>query len=319
MTTLLKSKSLNYSDVNLIAQPGVVESRMDIPLEGWRIVVSAMTSIIGPTFIEAVAELPEAIQPTLHIPRDTFALSNIAIAKECNLKNIFVGVGLNNPEIEELAMDYNYKTVLLDVANGYAPNVIKKVVDLKSKGFKVCTGSVHTWTGKKELMDAGCDIVRSGIGPGSVCITSDSTGYTRGTFTEINELSDPTNKTLILADGGFRAPSDLLKAWLAGASYCMTGRLFVEAKECRMHSDGYRGLYKQIPMHTYFGMASEYGKIAMGKEVRNIEGKMEETPETTDLTQILVTVWQAIRSGISYSGCPSLTDAIGKGVFEEKA
>jgi len=322
MAKFTSTKSLGYDDVVLIAQPAAIESRKEIPIEGWRIVVSAMTSIVGTHFIDAVAKLPKEYQPTIHIPRDIYAEQNLKQAKYHGLKDIFVGVGLNTPHLVDLAKELGYNNLLLDVANGYLPSVKEKSSELVKKGFKVITGSVHTEKGAQDLWDAGVLTVRSGIGPGSVCITKDSTGFTRGQISEILDLVDgrwddsvdypkENRPYAILADGGLRAPSDAVKAFLAGANYVMTGRMFVDAAEARLRVDG---------TNIYYGMASALGKKAMGKKVENVEGKLDvlSTDNVKSLKEILETIWAGIRSGVSYSGYATLTDAIGKGTFEVK-
>lgn len=311
------TQSLNYSDVNLIAQPGKVASRRGIPIEGKRIVVSAMSSIVGVEFIKAVGALPDDLQPTIHIPRVTNIEELLQTAKDSGCKNIFVGVGISTPDIEDLAEKYGFKDVLLDVANGYAPNVIEAVGRLSKRFDNVIVGSVHTQEGMKNLVDAGATIVRSGIGPGSVCITKDSTGYTRGTFTEIVDLGAGKEKfsTQLLADGGFRGTSDLVKAYLAGADYIMGGRIFVDAAEAEL-----RVTEDEELKDVYYGMASAFGKRRMGKKVEYVEGKLDRLSRDNvkPLKEILETIWQGIQSGVSYSGYATLEEAIGNGVFEIK-
>jgi len=319
--------SYDYSDVNLIAQQSAVHSRGEIPNEGRKIVVSAMTSIIGPSFIEAVARIPQNIRPTLHIPRDKFAIANLELAWKLGLINhTFVGVGVNTPKIEEAARKYGFHTVLLDVANGYSPLIIDKAKKLQDE-FNVITGSVHTVEGVSTLIDiADVYMIRTGIAPGSVCMTADSTGFTRGTFTEVSELSEFLDSQFggqvkLVADGGFKCPGDLVKSFLAGADYCMSGRLFVNAYECRMHQPVESEELGEFPQGLYFGMASEYGQMAMGKErgtLGHIEGTVQCVIAKYSLEDIINTIWDGIRSGISYSGYSSLSDAIGNGVFEVK-
>ena len=313
---ILNTLSLNYGDVNLIAKAGVINSRSEIPIEGERIVVSGMSSIIGEEFIKAVAGLPKELRPTLHIPRDQRSLDHLRLAKELGLERIFVGVGLNTTEIESLAHSLEFDTVLLDVANGYLPCVKEKVAQLKDKFRCVIAGSVHTPLGYQALARAGATIVRSGIGPGSVCTTKDMTGYTRGTFTEITELNrakvEDGFSAKILADGGFKNSGDAVKAFLAGADYIMSGRLFVNAQEAQQRVDG---------SHVYFGQASQRGKETFNNDqTRNIEGREEQlsTSDVRPLGDILTTVWDNMRSGVSYSGHRSLGEAIGCGVFEQK-
>jgi IMP dehydrogenase/GMP reductase len=314
MATFLETKSIGYDDVVLIAQPGVVRSRKQIPIEGKRIVVSAMTSIIGPEFIKAVAKLPKEYQPTLHIPRDIYAEENLELAHSLKLKNIFVGVGLNTPKLEELAKKFEFNTVLLDVANGYLLPVKEKVFDLKNKGFHVVVGSVHTGKGALDLVLCGADVVRSGIGPGSVCITSATAGYTRHPITDILALSSAKVSYLnfqVLADGGLANVSDVSKAFLCGADYIMSGRLFVNAEEARLRVDG---------TDIYYGMASAMGKKAMGKEIKHVEGKYQKLSRENlrPLKEIIEDIWDGLRSAVSYSGYSTLTEAIGNGVFEIK-
>lgn len=328
MAILLKTKSLNWQDVNLLAQKSAVESRSEIPVEGHRIVVSAMTSIIGYNFIIAVSQLPKEYQPTLHIPRDIFKVENLKACFAAELKHIFVGVGLNeDKEYEALALSLRYKTAFIDIANGYLPQIKERVIQLKQKGFtKIICGSVHTIEGFDYLSSLGVEIIRSGIAPGSVCITADSTGFTRGTFSEIMALNGAREaqniNREILADGGIKSPADCVKAFLAGSDYIMSGRLFVEANECRMHNDFERHYNKEkdlvFPKHSYFGMASSWGKIAMGNRVENIEGKSDFVIPTSSLQDIITTIWAGIKSGISYSGYSSVKNSIGNGVFESK-
>jgi len=275
-----------------------------------------MTSIVGQAFLHAVAKLPFNYQPNVHIPRDVYAEKNLRLAKQLGLTRIFVGVGLNTPHLEELAKELGYNKLLIDVANGYLPQVKQKVSELKGKGFFVCTGSVHTNVGANDLVMRGCDVVRSGIGPGSVCITSATAGYTRSPITDILALTsdqkyDQQPDYQVLADGGIRNPADVAKAMFAGADYIMSGRLFVNAKEARMRVDG---------SDVYYGMASELGKKAMGKKVEHIEGKLDKLPRDNlkSLEAIIYDLWDGLRSAVSYSGYKTLEEAIGNGVFEIK-
>lgn len=313
MAKFLETKSIGYNDVVLIAQPGKVHSRKQVPIEGHRIVVAAMTAIVGPDFLEAVSKLPLEIQPTVQIPRDKFAVENVRLAKSLGLTRIFVGCGLNTPELEAVAKECGYDHLALDVANGYLPQVKEKVKDLKNKGFHVITGSVHTQQGAIDLANVGTDIVKSGIGPGSVCITSATAGYTRAPITDILALTENKQKLgyKVLADGGLATVADVSKAFLSGADYIMSGRLFVNAHESRLRVDA---------TDVYYGMASAYGKQAMNKKADHIEGKSEKLSRENlnSLEFIINDIWDGLRSAVSYSGHTTLTEAIGNGVFELK-
>lgn len=308
MAILLKSKSLTYDDVTLLARPGVVNSRKQIPIEGNRIIVSAMTSIICKPFIEAVSKIEESYQPTLHLPRDSFKGENLQYCYELGLKKVFIGVGLiedNAYEVSALCMGYD--VAFLDIASGYLPQIPNRVKQLKEKGFKVViTGSVHTPEGVDYLENCGVSIIRTGIGTSSqICSTRYQTGFYRGSITEILECSE--NSTVpILADGGFVNIGDLPKAFLAGADYCMGARLFTKAKEARMHVEG---------NSIHFGMSNPSLGISNSGFDESFVIKVDNS-DLKPLEQIIKEIWDGIRSGISYSGFDSVTNAIGQGTFE---
>ncbi len=350
----LEKESLEFKDVNLIASSTTLDSRSEVPIEGSRLVVSGMTSIIGPSFIEACVNLPKNIQPTLHIPRDIFAKENLFLLNKLDYPKdkVFVGVGLDTPELEKVAKNLGFINVLLDVANGYLKKVLNKVSELKKAGFYVISGSVHTVSGLNALANAGCDVIRDGIAPGSVCTTASSTGFTRGKITEINclyggklsfnqelKLNEPDRKIKTLSDGGIKSSADILKAFGSGADYVMTGRLFTKIEEARMHNP--KELKKEINSHytidipegLYFGMASFYGKLVTYERDRGpntckkldrfIEGDFEyihrnDKEDFLSLKNKLEKIWDGIRSGISYSGHNSVRNFIGNGVFEIK-
>lgn len=327
MAELLKTKSLGYSDVVLIAQPSTVNSRSEVEIEGWRIVVSAMSSIVGPSFIEACFNLTPDMRPTIHIPRDLFWKENLTKVLELGYPKdrIFVGVGLNTPDIEEFARVNGFSQVLLDVANGLQPQVIKKARELAEGGFIVCTGSVHSKLGASKLIVEGhVQVVRGGIGPGSVCITADSTGFTRGQITELLEMGPVCEEFSVdlMADGGIKGSGDFVKAFLAGADYVMAGGIFKECIEARLHRpESERTLFgaekvEVLPEGGYFGMASTWGKICMGNNSPHTEGRLITVSSSTTVKDKFEEIWNNIRSGVSYSGFPSLSLAIGRGVFE---
>lgn len=316
MPKFTDKKSLSYQDVNLIAQPGIVASRSSIPIEGWRIVIAAMSSLICKELLIAVKNLPKELQPTIHIPRDSYAEYHLRLAKELGLEHIFVGIGLDTPNLEKLAKELGYNTLLIDIANGGIPQLPEKISKLKQDGFKVIAGSVSNMVTGHKLIKAGVDILRSGVGTGNACSTKEQTGFTRGNLSEVLALEkyiSYNNKLSheILADGGFRTSGDVTKAFLAGADYVMSGRLFVDAKEARLRMDG---------SHLYFGMASTVGKECFANDRKFIEGKVElqSKDKIRPLETILNEIWDGIRSGVSYSGYATLTDAIGNGVFEIK-
>jgi hypothetical protein len=279
-----------------------------------------MSSIIGPTFIEAVAALPKEIRPILCLPRSEKLIKTAA--KLGLQKYSIVSLGLETPELEKLAKELGFDTVSIDVANAYLPRVLEKAKEL-SKDFKVLAGSIHTTLGAFKLIESDVKYIKLGIGPGSVCITKNKTGYTRGTISEIvdvasvkgyeDEYEQFSHDAKVIADGKFKESGDIVKAFGAGADYIMSGRLFVNAKESELRVDG---------SNLYYGMASKRGKKFMKNGTNFIEGKQEfnlpHESELLPLKVILEDLWDGIRSGVSYSGYTTVEDFIGNGVFEIK-
>jgi len=303
---LLPTTSLSYDDVVLIAKKGIINSRREIPIEGFRIVISAMTSLQSKEFLEACIFFPNDLKPTIHTARDKYYKESLSLLKD--YPHVFVGLGLNNLDIEDYALNLNYSTAFIDIASGYLPQIKGVVKRLKCKGFKkIICGSVHTIEGVNYLKECGVDIIRTGIGTSSqICSTKFQTGFHRGTFSEIYECS--MGEMSILADGGYKYPGDYVKSFLAGSSYCMGARLFTKAKEARMHVEG---------NGEHFGMSNpERGVSNHGFDesfVIKIDNK-----DLKPLKVIIEDIWDGIRSGVSYSGYATLSDAIGNGCFEIK-
>lgn len=315
MSKITKMKSLDYDDVYLIAnKKTIVKSRKEIPFEPQRIVVSAMSMVQCEEFYKAIAKLPVNLRPTVHSVRDKFWKERLKWLWKYNIAT-FVGIGLNTPEIEKQAFKLGFNTVLVDIANGTVPQLKKKIPELKKKFEQVIVGSVSTPQTAKYLIDLGVDVIRTGLGTGQRCTTRNASGFSRGALTEIMEIyngidSINKNEKTILADGRIKSAGDIVKAFGAGASYVMTGRLFADA-DC-----SYGNLYAG---GLYGGQTSEYVKKEFFPDLplENIEGscfKLNTPP--IPLEQLMKEVWAGIHSGISYSGYKCISDFIGKGVFE---
>jgi GMP reductase len=319
MAQILKTKSIYYNDVNLVAQPCKVRSRKDIPVELDRIIVSPMEAIVGKTFAKKANEL--GLTVCLH--RFCSVEEQVELFNSLpNKANVFVSIGLNDWDRVQQLKDAGADKWLIDTANGYMHNEIQKCVDKLSdvaSVYDLMLGNVHTEKGFQLLSDIKSTYkhdkyIRVGIAGGSPCATNDSTGYNRGPITEIMEIEecspyDP--KPFIIADGGIKNAGYAAKAFGAGADYVMMGGYFVRALEAETHviGDGY-----------YWGGASHKQQINQtGNIYRHSEGK--EVPILDILKPLKVLVdelWGGIASAVSYSGYESLNDFIGNGIFEIK-
>ena len=328
MAQILKSKSIYYNDVNLVAQPCKVKSRKDIPVELNRIIVSPMEAIVGKTFALKANELGL----TLCLHRFCSIEEQIELYNSLpNKKNVFVSIGLNDWDRVEALAEMGATSWLIDMANGYMATEIRSCVEKLSEQASIedlMMGNVHSEYGFQMLSQivpekSFAKYVRVGIAGGSPCATNDSTGYNRGPITEIMEIEesnpwDPTSdqlffnrKPYIIADGGIKNSGYAAKAFGAGADYVMMGGYFAKAFEAETHQRG---------DGTYWGGASHKQQIlSTGKVYRHSEGK--EVPISDELRPLEVLVdelWGGISSAVSYSGYETLSGFIGNGVFEIK-
>lgn len=332
MAKILETKSLYYNDVNLIAQPGQVKSRTEIPKELNRIIVSPMAAVVGESFAMEAANL--GLTVCLH------RFDNVQRQREIyesidhktynyNTQNTYCSIGFN--DLDRVKYLVNYSAVskwVLDIANGYLPNIkeeLSKILEI-AKVESLIIGNIHTKSGLKYLISI-CEelniqeiIVRCGLSGGSPCQTSDIVGINRGNITEIMECYEILEqykkqcniKVKLCADGGISKPSFACKAFAAGSSHVMLGGYWMNSLEAEsnLNGDG-----------SYWGGASHKQQIlSKGRIVRHSEGKEipKQNKNLKPLKELVDDLWWGIASYISYTPYKSLTDAIGKGIFEVK-
>ena len=328
MAKILKSKSIYYNDVNLIAQPCKVRSRRDIPVELNRIIVSPMEAIVGKTFALKANEL--GLTVCLH--RFCSIAEQVELYNSLpNKDNVFVSIGLNDWDRVDALAEIGATSWLIDMANGYMAKEIDECVINLSERARIqhlMMGNVHSEYGFQLLANVAYDksfkrFVRVGIAGGSPCATNDSTGYNRGPITEIMEIDEHNpwdstsdaifmrDKPSIIADGGIKNAGYAAKAFGAGADYVMMGGYFARAFEAETHLRG--------DGHYWGGASHKQQILSTGKVYRHSEGK--EVPildELRPLETLVDELWGGISSAVSYSGCKTLGEFIGNGVFELK-
>ena len=328
MAKILKTKSIYYNDVNLIAQPCKVRSRRDIPVELNRIIVSPMEAIVGKTFALKANEL--GLTVCLH--RFCSIAEQVELYNSLpNKDNVFVSIGLNDWDRVDALAEIGATSWLIDMANGYMSKEIDECAINLSERARIqdlMMGNVHSEYGFQMLANVAFGksfkrFVRVGIAGGSPCATNDSTGYNRGPITEIMEIdghnpwystSDSIfmrDKPFIIADGGIKNAGYAAKAFGAGADYVMMGGYFVKALEAETHVRG--------DGHYWGGASHKQQILSTGKVYRHSEGK--EVPildELSPLETLVDELWGGLSSAVSYGGCKSLSEFIGNGVFELK-
>ena len=225
-------------------------------------------------------------------------------------------IGVHDYERAESLIDKDVDILIVDSAHGHSSNVIETVKAIKQRwDIDVVAGNVATAEGCKALIDAGADVVKVGIGPGSICTTRVVSGVGVPQITAIYnaaKVAGPANVTIV-ADGGVRYSGDVAKAIAAGAHCVMVGGLFAGLAE----SPGDTILYQGRTFKAYRGMGS-IGAMAKGSSERyrqaksgdarklvpeGVEGRVPFKGHLSDFVYQLV---GGLRAGMGYCGTPTI-------------
>jgi IMP dehydrogenase len=209
--------------------------------------------------------------------------------------------------------------LVIDTAHGHSSRVIEAVGVIKSRhaDTQVIAGNVGTADGARELIDAGVDAVKVGIGPGSICTTRVVTGAGVPQITAIQSCVKAARDSgvPIISDGGVKFSGDVAKAIAAGADVVMIGSLFAGTEE----APGEVILFQGRSFKTYRGMGS-IGAMRQGSRDRyaqeltdtesklvpeGIEGRVAYKGTVAEMTTQLV---GGLRSGMGYTGCRNIKE-----------
>ena len=234
---------------------------------------------------------------------------NVEEYRKCPPKT-FVSVGTGNNELErvEALRDAGAGFFCMDVAHGhgkYVGRMLKKLRDLLPDAC-IMTGNVATYAGADYLASCGADIIKVGIGAGSVCSTRLKTGFGVPMLSAIEECSR-TGRSIV-ADGGIRSPGDIVKALAFGADFVMIGGLLAGTRPtpglARVTSDGrkvkdYRGMASREAQESYLGPLPDW---------KTEEGITTEVPYREDEDFILSDIVGGLRSGLTYGGAKNIPE-----------
>ena len=152
-----------------------------------------------------------------------------------------IGITANCLERAQALVDAKVDVVVLDSAHGHSANVLHTVDMIKSKfpDLQVIAGNVATGAATEDLIKAGVDAVKVGIGPGSICTTRIIAGIGVPQITAVMDCYEAADKygIPIIADGGIKYSGDMTKAIAAGANVCMMGSIFAGCDESPEHSN----------------------------------------------------------------------------------
>ncbi len=228
-----------------------------------------------------------------------------------------VGVGAESVLRVELLLEAGVDLIVVDTAHGHSKNVIEAVRNIRRRypEAQILAGNVGTSEGARDLIEAGADALKVGIGPGSICTTRVVAGVGVPQVTAIVDVA-AVAKPLgipVVADGGIRYSGDVAKAIAAGADAVMAGSLLAGTEE----SPGEKILFEGRVYKTYRGMGS-LGAMQRGSKDRyfqadvsdieklvpeGIEGRV---PYKGSAHDVLFQLVGGLRSGMGYCGCDSI-------------
>jgi len=234
-------------------------------------------------------------------------------------------VGVLDYERIEALMSHDVDVIVVDTAHGHSDNVIQTVERIKSNyDIDVIAGNVATGDGAADLIAAGTDAVKVGIGPGAICTTRVISGAGMPQITAVREAAKVAQKKGIgvIADGGIRHSGDITKAIAAGASAVMMGSLFAGLDE----SPGQTVIYKGRRFKVYRGMGSlgamvsgsadRYGQKGQTDKDKLVpEGVEGRVPYRGPLAEFVYQVVGGLRAGMGYCGATSIEELRTKAKF----
>jgi len=326
--------SLTFDDVTLVPQYSSVlptETNTDCKLSKILnlkipLISSAMDTVTESRMSISLAKLGGigVIHRNLSIEKQ------IEEVKKVKKKNYLVGaaIGVNDKDLERAEELARIKTdlIVIDTAHGHTQKVLTMVKKIKKrlKNSTLCVGNIATGKAAKFLADNGVDIVKVGIGPGSICTTRLVAGIGVPQLSAVIEVKNSLRKykTKIISDGGIKFSGDLAKAITAGADAIMIGSLFSGTDESPGKIIRYKGkMYK-----NFRGMGS-VGAMNAGSADRYYQKKNKDNkkyvPEGVEglvkykgpVEKIIYNLIGGLKSSMGYLGAKKLKDLKERGEF----
>ena len=238
-----------------------------------------------------------------------------------------VGAAVSVHDYDRVAalIDADVDIICVDTAHGHSQNVVDTVKKIKaSHKIDVIAGNIATADAALELIDAGADAVKVGIGPGAICTTRVISGVGVPQVSAIMACAEAANKRGIpvIADGGIKQSGDITKSIAAGASSVMIGSLFAGLKE----SPGQLVIYKGRQFKEYRGMGSlgamvkgsaeRYGQSSKTEVSKLVpEGVEGRVPYRGNLSEFVYQLVGGLRAGMGYCGTPNIQELMTKARF----
>lgn len=239
-----------------------------------------------------------------------------------------VGVTSDTFERAEALLEAGADAIVIDTAHGHSAGVLRKIKEIREHFPKVTliAGNVATGDATRALFDAGVDVVKVGIGPGSICTTRIVAGVGVPQITAIYDAASAAREygKPIIADGGIKYSGDVVKALAAGGNAVMLGSMLsgtTEAPGDLFEENGvkykkYRGMGSVGAMAQAHGSSDRYFQVGVNEANKLVpEGVEARVQYKGDVSDVIFQIDGGLRSGMGYCGAANITDLIEKAQF----
>jgi IMP dehydrogenase len=315
----------------------------DTPLHQMMTSDDLVTAPVGTTLDQAVEILQEHKIEKLPVVDDDGYLKGLITFKDIRKRRkhpnackdehgrlrVGAAVGVTPDVLDRVAalVEVGVDVVTVDTAHGHSEGVldaVSRIAERFGAQVQIMAGNVATAEGTRDLIEAGVDSVKVGIGPGSICTTRVVAGVGVPQLTAIMECATVAREhgVPIIADGGIKQTGDIPKALTAGASCVMIGGLFASVEE----SPGETIIYEGRKYKSYRGMGS-VSAMEQGSKDRyfqdvednlkklvpeGIEGRV---PYSGTLSEVIHQMTGGLRAAMGYCGCPTVDELYEQGQF----
>ena len=313
-SSILPAETITYTKLahNLNLQIPLMSSAMDTVTESKMAIALSKSGGIG--IIHRNLSIEKQVQEVKKVKKNNFLVG--------------AAIGVNSKDIERADELSKAKVdmIIIDTAHGHTQKVLFMIKKIKKKLKKcvLCAGNIATGKAAKFLADSGVDIVKVGIGPGSICTTRLVTGIGVPQLSAVLQVKKALKnyKTRIISDGGIKFSGDIAKAIAAGADAVMIGSLFSGTTE----SPGKIFKQKGKLFKNFRGMGS-VGAMSIGSADRYYQKKFENVskyvPEGVEgivkfkgpVNKIIYNLIGGLKSSMGYLGAKTIKDLQKKGEF----
>jgi GMP reductase len=315
---IIEDVKLDYKDVLIVPKRSTIESRSQVKLER-TFTFRSGNSWYGVPIIAANMDGVGAFGMDDELNKHRCMVALTKHYKDVELINHFqkklnstiYSLGISDKDVEKFSNVFSivgqpHMRVCIDVANGYTQQFVEFVKRFRDRYpyIVLMAGNVVTPEMTEELILAGVDVVKVGIGPGSVCTTRKKTGIGYPQLSAVIECADAAHglKGHIIADGGCTVPGDVVKAFAAGADFVMLGGMLAGHKE---------GGASPFGDNKFYGMSSDTAMDLHNGGVANYrasEGKTVEIPYRGEVSRTMQDILGGLRSACTYVGASELRE-----------